>query len=489
MKCYDFDKTIYKKDSSVAFYLYCLKRTPKMIFYSFVLAVYCLLHTFRLMKTKKFKEKFFNFLKWIDVDKMTNDFWNKEIKNMNQWYLDQKEDTDVVATGSPEFLIKGALDKINPKAILICTKMDKNTGKIEGENIKGEHKKQAILERFEERFEACYSDSVNDLPMMDLGEKRYFVVKDKVYEFGKQKPTFGQKIKYLIKLMRPHHYLKNGLIIVPLFFSKDFTNSSLLLKCLLGFFSFSFLSSFVYAINDIKDVEKDRSHSKKRKRPIAAYMVKRTEAVMLAVCLFAVSMTLNYFIAGFNFWTYFIILCYAVINLAYSFKLKEVPIIDVFILALCYLVRIFYGGFVTSITISKWLYLTVFCAALFMGLGKRRNEVRTEIGESRKVNKLYSYEFLDKNLYVCLALTLVFYSLWVISFQPNTGWGLNGKMLLATIPIVYMIMMKYSLIIEDKSHGGDPLDVLLRDWVLLALVVVYIAFMVVCLYVPINIKI
>lgn len=489
MRCYDFDKTIYKKDCSVSFFFYCLKRTPKMWFYSFMLAIYTFMHAFKLMKTKKFKEKYFKFLKWIDVDKMVEGFWEKETKHINKWYLDQMEDTDVVASASPEFLVGGAMQKINPKATLICTNMDKKTGKIEGNNIKGEHKKQAILEKFEEKFEACYSDSVSDLPMMDLGENRYLVVGEKVYEFGKQKPTFGQKIKFMLKLMRPHHYLKNGLILVPLFFSKDFTNWSLLLKCVYGFFAFSFLSSFVYIVNDIKDVEKDRAHSKKRKRPIASYMVGKGEAVVLAVLLFAVSMVLNYFIAGFNVWTYFVILCYAGINLAYSFKLKEVPIIDVFILALCYLIRIFYGGVVTAIPISKWLYLTVFCAALFMGLGKRRNEVRTESGSSRKVNRFYNYEFLDKNLYVCLALTLVFYSLWAIQFQPNTDWGLNGKLLLASIPIVYMILMKYSLIIEDKSHCGDPLDVLLKDWVLIALVLVYIAVMVVCLYIPLNIKI
>ena len=489
MKCYDFDKTIYKKDSSISFFFYCLKRTPKIFFYSLVLAIYCFLHAIKIMKTKTFKEKFFKFLKWIDPDKMVNDFWDKEIKNINQWYLDQKEDSDVIASASPEFLVRGAMERINPKATLICTNMDKATGKIEGNNIKGENKKQVILEKFEEKFEACYSDSVNDLPMLDLGNKKFFVVKENIYEFGKQKLTPFQKIKQLIKLMRPHHYLKNLLILVPLFFEKDFTNESLFTKCLLGFFTFSFLSSFVYTINDIKDVKKDREHSKKRKRPIAAYMVNKTEAVILALCLFISSMVLNYFVAGLSFWTYFVILCYAAVNLAYSFKLKEMPIMDVFILALCYLIRIFYGGIVTGTIISKWLYLTVFCAALFMGLGKRRNEVRTETGESRKVNKFYNYEFLDKNLYVCLALTLVFYSLWVISFQPNTGWGLNGKMLLATIPIVYMIMMKYSLIIEDKSHGGDPLDVLLRSWGLLVLVLVYIAFMVICLYVPINIKI
>lgn len=486
MNCYDFDETIYKKDCSKKFFFFCLKRTAKMIPYLFVLAFYTVLFVFKVMKTKAYKEKYFKFLNWIDTDKMVQEFWDKELKNINSWYVNQMKENDVVASASPEFLVRGAMAKINPNATLVCTNMNKNTGEITGENLKGESKKKALQEMFSENFENAYSDSISDLPMMDLAENKFIVVKSKIYKFGEQKPTFGQKIKYIIKLMRPKHYLKNALIFVPLFFSKNFLVFDNILTCLLGFVSFSLMSSFVYTVNDLKDVRKDRNHSKKRRRPIASYMVKPFEAVVLAIALFAISLTVNYFIDGFSFLTYFILLCYAIVNLAYSFKLKEMPIVDVFILALCYLIRIYYGGVISGVTISKYLYLTVFCAALFMGLGKRRNEIRTESSDSRKVSKFYSYEFLDKNLYVCLALTLVFYSLWGIQFQPEMIGMLNGKLLLATIPIVYMIMMKYSLAIEDKNNGGDPIDVLLKDWVLMLLVVAYVTAMVVVLYVPIN---
>ena len=107
-----------------------------MFWYSFVLAFYFVLHMFKVIKTKKFKEKFFCFLKWINVDEMVSNFWDTELKNINKWYIDQMSDDDVIASASPEFLVRGAMQKLNAKAVLICTNMGKQSGLITGENLK-----------------------------------------------------------------------------------------------------------------------------------------------------------------------------------------------------------------------------------------------------------------------------------------------------------------------------------------------------------------
>jgi 4-hydroxybenzoate polyprenyltransferase len=184
-----------------------------------------------------------------------------------------------------------------------------------------------------------------------------------------------------------------------------------------------------------------------------------------------------------------VLIGYGLVNLLYSLCLKNIPLIDVFILASCYLFRLFYGGLIINTPISKWLYLTILCGALFMGFGKRRNEIKMEKGTTRKVSTLYSYEFLDKNLYICLAMCLVFYSLWAIDFKGIEFGSLNRILLYVTIPIVYFIMMRYSYLIEKNTNSGDPIDVLLKDIILILSVLVFIIVIIVAIYFQINIKI
>lgn len=482
MNLYDFDKTIYKYDSSIKFFFFCAKKSFRVFLQIFPILFFGILHLFGFISTKNFKEKFFKFLKYIDVDKLVDEFWDREIKNINSFYTSQKLDSDVIVSASPTFLVNGAMKRINPSATLICTNMEKHTGKINGDNIKGENKVVAIRNVFKEtKFENAYSDSVTDLPMLYLAENKYIVVKDKVYVYSKQKVTFTSKIKSMIKLMRPKHYLKNVLIILPLFFSKIELNWNIILNLLYGLISFSLMCSVVYIINDIKDAKNDRLNSKKRTRPIASYMVKPWEAIIFAIILLALSILFHYLIFGFKILPLLILLSYLSINLSYSFGLKNVPIIDVFLLALCYLIRVFYGGRIVVVSISAWFYLTILCASLFMGLGKRRNEINSENINVRKVNKLYTNKFLDKNMYTYLSLTLAFYSLWAVSIHDTLN-QINSIILLATIPLVYIIMMRYSLNIEDNSNSGDPINVMFKDKWLIVLCVIYVVAIIIALY-------
>lgn len=286
-------------------------------------------------------------------------------------------------------------------------------------------------------------------------------------------------MKNYLKLMRVHHYLKNVLIFLPLVFSQNLFDLTLLKKTILGFLAFSILSSIVYIINDIQDVEKDRKHPTKCKRPIASGAVSVKEAYILAVVIAIIGITLNYFACGVNLLGWGFVTLYVGLNFAYSMGLKNLPIIDITILVSGFLIRVLYGSAVTAIEVSKWLYLTVISMSFYLGLGKRRNELETQGSKSRKVLKFYNHEFLDKNMYMCLGLTIVFYSLWCV--DSTTIARYSNSNIVWTVPLVMLICMKYSLNVEGNSDG-DPVSVLLKDKILMGMVLLYAIIVLMIIY-------
>lgn len=285
-------------------------------------------------------------------------------------------------------------------------------------------------------------------------------------------------MKAYLKLMRIHHYIKNLLVFAALACSGQLFNSEKLLSGIAGFVAFCMISSVVYIINDIWDKDKDRNHPSKCKRPIAAGLVSVKSAWALAATLLLIAIVCN--IVAFNVSATALFVLYLILNLAYSFGLKNIPIVDVAILVAGFLIRILYGALVTEITISNWLYLTVIALAFYFALGKRRNELKQiSSGETRKVLKSYSVNFLDKNMSMCLTLANAFYALW--SMDEKTVSFYNNEYLVFTVPIVLLITMKYSLDIEGDSDG-DPVEVLLHDKMLLILCVLYLASMFIILY-------
>ena len=277
-------------------------------------------------------------------------------------------------------------------------------------------------------------------------------------------------MKYL-KMMKLHHWVKNFLVFLPLVFSGQLLRLPLVLSCTYAFLAFSLLSSVVYILNDIMDVENDRRHSVKRNRPIASGAVPLAAAWAVAGVLFAltVAVTLLAFpLEGFQ-WVF--LLLYLVLNVAYSLGLKNRPILDIAILSSGFIIRLLFGSVATGIVTSNWLYLTVLSMSLYLVLGKRRNEKRRQTEDTRKVLTFYSYEFLDKFMFLFLGLTITFYSLWAIGFSTASGTGQPA--LVWTIPLVVIICMKYGLHLESNSEG-DPVDVVLSDKLLLGLVLSYV---------------
>ena len=285
-------------------------------------------------------------------------------------------------------------------------------------------------------------------------------------------------MKHYLKLMRVHHFIKNGLVFAALACSGQLFVWRKLYVAILGFVAFYMISSVVYIINDIRDVEKDRKHPTKCNRPIAAGKVSVRNAWILAAVLFAIAVVCNILI--FNIIATILLALYLILNLAYSFGLKNIAIIDITILVSGFLIRILYGALITEISISNWLYLTVIAVAFYFALGKRRNELKQlGAGETRRVLKAYPLNFLDKSMSMCLTLANVFYALW--SMDEKTTAFYDNDYLIFTVPIVLLITMKYSLDIEGDSDG-DPVEVLLHDKILLALCGIYLAIMFMVLY-------
>lgn len=286
-----------------------------------------------------------------------------------------------------------------------------------------------------------------------------------------------KKLKNILKLMRIKHYLKNGLIFLPLIFNSQLFEIKPLLMTFYGFISFCLISSAVYVINDIKDVEKDRMHKIKKNRPIASGAISIKEAILLFIVLTISSLCINIFIIK-EFSSILLISLYLILNIMYSLGLKNIPIIDVVILVSGFVIRVIYGASITSIEISKWLYLTVMSGSFFMGFGKRRNEIIKQGNDSRAVLKYYTKDYLDKFMYACLVLTLMFYSLWSVDTTTTAKFGEN---MIYTIPLVMIIFMKYCLDIEGDSYG-DPVDVITSDKVLMCMVGVLAISMYILIY-------
>ena len=242
------------------------------------------------------------------------------------------------------------------------------------------------------------------------------------------------------------------------------------------------VSSIVYIINDINDIENDRKNPAKQNRPLASGRISVKNAKITVIVLFAITVFLSTVLYRLNnnIYTYIIPLAYLTVNIFYSKGLKNLPIIDVVILVSGFVLRVIYGGVTTNIEVSKWLYMMVTFGSFFLAYGKRRNEIKKNGTKARSVLKYYNKDFLDKNMYVALTLAIASYSLWTI--DKSTIQRVGNENLFWTIPLVMIIFQQYSLSIEGNSDG-DPTEVLLSNKGLLFTTFIYLLSLVVILYI------
>lgn len=275
-------------------------------------------------------------------------------------------------------------------------------------------------------------------------------------------------MKKYMRLLRVHHYIKNMLVFSAILFNGSLLEKEKFFAAVLGFIVFCMTASAVYIINDIRDIKKDRIHPVKCRRPLASGEISVKSALVCAVVLIAGAVILSLYSSSPK--ALMLVILYFVLNIFYSMGLKNIPIVDVGVLAFGFCIRVFYGAILTNIKVSEWLYLTVMAMSFYLALGKRRNELRMN-KSTRKVLNLYTESFLDKNMYVFLTLADVFYALW----------SFGSRYLVFTVPIVLLITMKYSLDVE-KDSDGDPAEIIFNDIILLFLCIFYLAGILWALY-------
>lgn len=291
-------------------------------------------------------------------------------------------------------------------------------------------------------------------------------------------------IAALVQALRPRQWTKNLLLFAGVLFSQQMTSTPLVLRAFQGFFAFSLLSSAVYLLNDLLDVEADRRHPVKRNRPIASGRLPvpaaRLALPLVAAAAIAVAWPLG---PGFRL----VMAVYLVMNLAYSFWLKRQVLIDVFVIALGFVLRAIAGVQLLipvspETTLSPWLLVCSFFGALFLALAKRRREIENHgaEGRGREVLSRYAPELLDGLLLITAAASLMGYALYTI--WPATVAKFRTEALLYTVPFVAYGIFRYLHLVRSSASSEDPSHVLLTDQPLAVTVLLYVATVAFILY-------
>jgi len=265
----------------------------------------------------------------------------------------------------------------------------------------------------------------------------------------------------LIKLMRPHQYVKNLFIFLPLFFALKITDTSLLFNAVIAFIAFSLTASAIYTLNDYLDIEEDKQHPKKKYRPLASGAVSKFQAISIMSVLFVAGSTLMTILslkaAG-------ILAAYVIMNIAYTFYLKHIAILDVVIIAIGFVLRLFIGSAVTGIPLSMWIVIMTFLLALFMALAKRRDDMLIYLDTGKKMRKVidgYNLQFLDTAMSIMASVVIVAYVIYASSAEVIAR--VNNDYLYLTGLFVILGVMRYLQVAFVLKDSGSPTKIVLKD--------------------------
>ena len=270
----------------------------------------------------------------------------------------------------------------------------------------------------------------------------------------------------IFKSLRPQQWIKNLFIFAPLIFSRNILNRPFLFKTIAAFAAFCLISSAHYIFNDLRDLEEDRRHPVKSKRPLASGRLKKGPAVIALVLIGAAGLVLAASIGR----SFLIIAAgYLVLQTAYSMWLKHVVILDVFVIAAGFLIRVVAGGLAIQVEISSWLLICTILLSLFLAMGKRRYELvllDKDAANHRPILREYNTYLLDQMISVVTASTLLAYCLYTISAETVAKFGTRN--LIFTVPFVLYGIFRYLYLIHQKAGGGTPEALIIRDKPLLA---------------------
>lgn len=291
-------------------------------------------------------------------------------------------------------------------------------------------------------------------------------------------------LKYL-KLLRVEQWVKNTFIFVPLFFSGNIFNKELLMMSIFAFVVFSLVASSIYIINDYMDIEADKKHPKKKHRPLASGAISKGMAKILFGGLLGSAVDiilLGYYSFGINFETGIekfglIILAYFLMNIAYTFKLKHIAIVDITIIALGFVMRVISGGYATGIIISQWAILLTFVLALVLAIGKRRGElINAQLtGKTRKALDGYNIQFADIALSISCTLAVVCYLMFTLS--PEIQEKFHDRVFY-TVIFVLFAFLRYlqQTLVYNKTES--PTEIVYKDrYIQITLVLWIVAFL------------
>ena len=261
--------------------------------------------------------------------------------------------------------------------------------------------------------------------------------------------------------MRTHHYVKNIFIFLPLFFALKITDTELLLNAFFAFISFSVAASSVYILNDYLDIEEDRQHPKKKSRPLASGDISKPQAIVLMFVLSILSFSL---MLSLSLTATYILSSYILMNIAYSSHLKHIAILDVSIIAMGFVLRLFVGAAVTGIHLSMWIVIMTFLLALFMALAKRRDDVLIYLETGKQMRKAvdgYNLQFLDGAMIIMASVVIVAYTLYTTSTEIIER--VHNDYLYLTAFFVILGVLRYLQIAFVENDSGSPTHILLKD--------------------------
>jgi len=268
-------------------------------------------------------------------------------------------------------------------------------------------------------------------------------------------------MKALLRLMRVHQYVKNLFIFLPVFFGLQITNGRLVLLTALAFLFFSLTASAMYIVNDIRDCEDDKKHPVKKDRPVASGAVTKKAATLLAAILAAAGLTGALLL---NRQMFMITLVYVLINILYTTVLKHVAIVDIMVIAVGFVLRLFVGSSVSGVHLSMWIIIMTFLLAIFLALAKRREDVALYIDKGEKARKVidgYNIEFLNISMYIMAAVIIISYVMYTIS--PLILDRPHGDKIYLTMLWVVAGILRYLQLTLVFNSTGSPTRVLLTD--------------------------
>lgn len=270
-------------------------------------------------------------------------------------------------------------------------------------------------------------------------------------------------MKY-IKLIRVKQWIKNGFLFLPLFFSGDLFQFNLIIELLVGVLAFSFVSSSIYVLNDYRDIESDRQHPVKKKRPLASGTISKSAGIVVMLLCFLGGMGLAF---GLDPKFSFVLFLYFIMNVAYSLGLKNIGILDIMMISIGFVLRVKAGAVLTEIAVSQWLIVMVFLLALFLAVAKRRDDLILKLSmglDVRKSSKDYNLPFLDGILILVSGVIIMVYLTY--SLDPLVIKRLGTYRISYTTFFVIMGIFRYLQLAMVENNTGSPTELLYKDRVI-----------------------